>query len=101
MTNLIDTRYHKLYCGVTRVNLVRFQEGTDRYLTINFNYNGGDTSFEVYVKEGISDSNKAPFLIEVHTLLDSMINHGDYITTEQVKEKINNIEISDWARDFI
>ena len=102
MTNLVDVRNNKLYSGVTRINQVRFQEGTDRRITVIFNYNGGDGAFEVYVKEGVSSNNKAPFLIEVYELITSMINDpGNYITVEKIAERINEIEITDWARDCI
>lgn len=102
MTNLVDVRNSKLYPGVTRINQVRFQQGTNSHITVVFNYNGGDASFEVYIKgSGVISSNKAPFLIECYSLLDSMLDHAEYITVEEIVDKINEIEISDWARDLI
>ena len=87
----------RLYCGVTTINQIHFQEGTDRFISINFNYNGGDATFEIYVKEGVNDKVKPAFLLEVKdVLLDSFTaanNFRGYVKIEEIEEKINAITL--------
>ena len=101
MTNLVNVKHSKLFCGVSGINKVWFQEGSNSYISVSFSYAGGDASFEVYLKKSVCSSNKAPLLIEVNSLLNSIINNCEYMTIEKIEEQINNIEISDWARDVI
>ena len=87
----------RLYCGVTTINQIRFQEGTDRLISINFNYNGGDATFEIYVKGGVNDKLKPSFLLEAKVILDSMFtaanNFRGYVKIEDIETEINNINI--------
>lgn len=87
----------RLYCGVTTINQIRFQEGTDRFISINFNYNGGDATFEIYVKGGVNDKLKPSFLLEVRVVLNSMFNDArnfrGYVKIEDIANKINNINL--------
>ena len=98
MTNLVDDRDYKLYRNVA-IKQIRFQEGTDSYLTIYFGYADDEKwSIEIYVKGGVKN-NKDAFLIEVDSLLNSI--DKEYISVKEISERINKIEISDWALSFI
>ena len=86
----------RLYCGVTTINQIRCQEGSDRFISINFNYNGGDATFEVYIKGSVHDAFKPSFLLEVKVVLDSMFtdsNSRGYVDIGDIEEKINAITL--------
>ena len=93
--NLLGTT--RLYCGVTTINQIRFQEGSDRFITVDFSYNGGgNASFEVYIKGGVHDAFKAAFLLEVDSVLTSMFtdsNSRGYVGIGDIKEEINKIKL--------
>ena len=87
----------RLYCGVTTINKIRFQDGSDRFISVDFSYNGGNaTSFEVYIKGGVHDAFKPSFLLEVKVVLDSMFtdsNSRGYVDIGDIEEKINAITL--------
>ena len=93
--SLLDKKI--LYCGVTTINKIRFQEGSDRFISIEFSYNGGgNATFEVYVKGSVHDAFKPAFLLEVELVLNSMFdanNFRGYVDTGKIEEEINKINL--------
>ena len=92
MTNLVDDKYYKLYKNVD-IKQIRFQEGTDSYLTIYFRYASDEkSSFEIHIRGGVPKDKKVAFLIEVDNLLLSL-NNSEYIVISEISESINNISL--------
>ena len=92
--NLLDS--NRLYCGVTTINQIRFQEVSDKFLSIEFSYNGGKATFEVCVG-GVRDNLKPAFLLEVEFVLNSMFNDASnfrgYVDTRKIEEELNKIKL--------
>lgn len=88
----------KLYCGVTTINRIYFQDGSDnRFISVDFSYNGGgNATFEVYIKGGVHDAFKPAFLLEVNSVLNSMFtdsNSRGYVEIGDIANKINDITL--------
>ena len=87
----------RLYCGVTTINQIRFQKGTDRFISVDFSYNGGgNATFEIYIKGGVHDAFKPAFLLEVNSVLNSMFtdsNFRGYVDIGDITNKINDITL--------
>lgn len=88
----------RLYCGVTTINQIRFfQDVSDKVISIDFSYNGGNATFEVCVKGGVNDKVKPAFLLEVEFVLNSMFNDANnfrgYVKIEDIETEINGINI--------
>ena len=88
----------RLYCGVTTINQIRFfQDASDKFVSIDFSYNGGNATFEVCVKGGVNDKVKPAFLLEVKVVLDSMFtaanNFRGYVKIEDIETEINSINL--------
>ena len=90
--NLLDS--NRLYCGVTTINQIRFQDGSDRFISVDFSYNGGNATFEVYIKGGVHDAFKPAFLLEVISVLNSMFTDSNgYVDIGDIANKINDITL--------
>ena len=92
--DLLETT--KLYCGVTTINRIYFQDGSNRFISVDFSYNGGNATFEVYIKEGVHDAFKPAFLLEVNSVLNSMFtdsNSRGYVEIGDIANKINDITL--------
>ena len=87
----------KLYCGVTTINRIYFQNGSSRFISVDFSYNGGNATFEIRVKGGVVNDKKPSFLLEVKDVLDSMFNAArdfrGYAKIEDIANKINAISL--------
>ena len=84
----------RLYCGVTTINQMYFQDASDKFLSIEFSYNGGNATFDVCVKGGVSDKDKPSFLMKVYLVVDPLLNtNRGYMKIEDIATAINSLNI--------
>ena len=90
--SLLDKKM--LYCGVTTVNKIYFKG--DKIILVDFSYRGGEGTFMSFIEEGITDTLKPIFLLEVQLVLNSMFdtnNFRGYADTRKIEEEINKIKL--------